>query len=105
LLKIFALPDHVGSKRDCWINFGIIWCHGYHNLPFFCFRPGKVKCTNNDGRYDRYGRPVVVLAPTENAHTGLGHHHTEFGHHQTEFGRMPYLCDQNSFGRSKMVLV
>ena len=55
----------------------------------FCFCPGKVKCTNNDVRYDRYGRPVVVLAPTENGHTRLGHHHTEFGHHQTEFGRMP----------------
>ena len=43
---------------------------------FFCFCPGKVKLTNNAMRYDRYGRPVVVLAPTENGHTGLEHHHT-----------------------------
>ena len=37
--------------------------------------------TNNAMRYDRYGRPEAVLAPTENGHTGLGHHHTGFGHH------------------------
>ena len=37
-------------------------------------------------RYDRYGRPVVVLAPTENGHSGLGHHHTGFGHHHIGLG-------------------
>ena len=51
-----------------------------------CFCPGKVKLTNNAMRYDRYGRPVVVLAPTENGHSGLGHHHTGFGHHHIGLG-------------------
>ena len=52
----------------------------------FCYCPGIVKMNNNTMRYDRYGRPEAVLAPTENGHTGLGHHHTGFGHHHTGFG-------------------
>ena len=49
---------------------------------FFCFCSGKVQQTNIAMRYsNRYGRPVIVLEPTENGHTGLGQANGEF-----EFG-------------------
>ena len=53
-----------------------------------CFCPGKVKIGTNANamRYDIYGRPIVVVATTENGHIGVPHHHTEFAHHHTGFG-------------------
>ena len=54
-----------------------------------CFCPGKVKITNDAMRYDkydRYGRPIVVIGTTENGHTGFPHQRAGFVHHQTGFG-------------------
>ena len=44
-----------------------------------CFCPSTVtNYTTNAMRYDRYGRPIVVVATTENGHTGLGQANGEF---------------------------
>ena len=56
----------------------------------FCHKAaGKVKIANDafiPKRYDRYGRPIVVVATTGNGHTGFPHHHAGFVHHHTGFG-------------------
>ena len=77
---VFAIPVAF------FVVFVIIIC-----LAKFCCpeAAGKVKIANDafiPKRYDRYGRPIVVVATTENGHSGVPHHHTGFGHHDTGFG-------------------
>ena len=82
---VFAIPV------AALVIFIIIIC-----LAKFCCpeAASKVKIANDafiPKRYDRYGRPIVVVETTENSrvphhHREFGHHHTGFGHHHTGFG-------------------
>ena len=68
-----------------------------------CFCPSTVtNYTTNAMRYDRYGRPIVVVATTENGHTGVPHLHTEFAHHHTGFGH--HANGEFNFGSPRLDL-
>ena len=86
MLKRFSLPIMLDQDEVIGLAVALFVVMVVIIVLSACFCHGKVKMTNNAMRYDRYGRPIVVVATTDNGHTGVPHHHTEFAHNHTGFG-------------------